>query len=393
MNLLNPLFAATLLLICYITANVILRFYTVEYNKSRFTTIDGLRGFLAVFVFIHHSVIWYKYLESGIWTLPKSNLYIHLGQTAVTFFFMISSFLFANKLIEFKGSEYDWKSFFTKRFFRLGPLHFFGILLIVIIVGIQSEWVLYSSAGELVIEILRWLGFAILDVTDINSFERTYIINAAVLWSLPYEWLLYFMLPIVSIFFIRGKIPYLYILVGILFVIIAFQFRTFSPYHLLSFASGGFAALVKKYLPKNININQPIYTVIAIASLLGILFFSTSNNILCKIITTIFFTIVALGNNLFGILKSKSLNFLGEVSYSTYLLHGIILYVILNMLLGKDYINSLELYQYFTIICLIAPLVVLISFITYYFIEKPAIKFGREYAKRKSKKRNQNQLI
>jgi peptidoglycan/LPS O-acetylase OafA/YrhL len=45
------------------------------------------------------------------------------------------------------------------------------------------------------------------------------------------------------------------------------------------------------------------------------------------VILTFFFIFVSLGCDMFGIFSLKSANLLGEISYSIYLLHGIVLYV------------------------------------------------------------------
>lgn len=56
----------------------------VEHGRNY--QIDGIRGFLALFVFIHHSVIWKKYLSTGIWMNPDSNTFTNIGQVGVTIF-------------------------------------------------------------------------------------------------------------------------------------------------------------------------------------------------------------------------------------------------------------------------------------------------------------------
>ena len=141
----NPIFALIIILITFTTGYFINLKVKLKSPINRFETIDGLRGFLAISVFIHHSSIWYKYLHTGHWVVPDSNLFNQLGQTGVAYFFMISSFLFVNRLIEFKGENYDWKSFFVKRFFRLAPLYFFIMIIIIIIVFNQSNWILSTD--------------------------------------------------------------------------------------------------------------------------------------------------------------------------------------------------------------------------------------------------------
>src|SRR3979490_3443378 len=73
----------------------------------RTETLDGLRGFLALSVFIHHFVITHRYLQSGIWDYPPSAFYTLLGQVGFGVFFMITGFLFWGKLLDARGRP-DW---------------------------------------------------------------------------------------------------------------------------------------------------------------------------------------------------------------------------------------------------------------------------------------------
>lgn len=88
----HTIFAVIVFIVCYIIAYTINIKYKLKPKPNRYESIDGLRGFLGVSVFIHHASIWYVFAKTGAWELPKSNLYVHLGQTSVSLFFMISSF-------------------------------------------------------------------------------------------------------------------------------------------------------------------------------------------------------------------------------------------------------------------------------------------------------------
>jgi len=91
----------------------------VEQSKSaRNESIDGLRGFLALGVFIHHCAVTWYYKQSGIWNVPPSNFYTELGQASVALFFMITAFLFWGKVID-KGSSIDWRSLYLGCVVRL----------------------------------------------------------------------------------------------------------------------------------------------------------------------------------------------------------------------------------------------------------------------------------
>ena len=92
-------------------------------SPPRYSTIDGLRGYLAFAVFLSHSSIWYFYLHFGRWDVPQSNFYTHLGQSSVTLFFMITGFLFWSKLLDGRVQPIDWSRLYLSRLFRLVPLY------------------------------------------------------------------------------------------------------------------------------------------------------------------------------------------------------------------------------------------------------------------------------
>ena len=168
---------------------------------------------------------------------------------------MISSFLFINKLISFKGESYNWKSFFLKRIFRLVTSHIFITLTIIIVVFIESNWTLNTGYILLTKSIIQWFGFGTVGLSEINGFGAS-IINAGVLWSLKYEWLLYFSLPIVSIIILKSK-PKIFILVASLLpIIIALHCNNYYFEHLLSFLGGAIAPIISKLRKKELNYNN-----------------------------------------------------------------------------------------------------------------------------------------
>jgi len=90
----HPIFALLVFLFGFLFAFLINLTYKFKSPNDRFESLDGLRGLLAISVFIHHINVWYGYLQSGNWMEPNSNLFNQLGQSSVALFFMISSFLF-----------------------------------------------------------------------------------------------------------------------------------------------------------------------------------------------------------------------------------------------------------------------------------------------------------
>ena len=139
MNATNPIFAIIIYLIAILTAKLIHKLKKESNNENRFKNIDGLRGFLALGVFIHHASIWQQFIHTQKWEAPKSNLYIQFGNTGVALFFMITGFLFVTKLLNYKKDIFNWKSFFIQRFFRLFPMYIFSVLMMFIITFTMSN--------------------------------------------------------------------------------------------------------------------------------------------------------------------------------------------------------------------------------------------------------------
>src|SRR5690242_20657357 len=65
----------------------------------RIGCIDGLRGYLALGVMVHHFVIWLGVLAGLPWRPPTLALFTNLGQGAVTLFFMVTGALFYGKIL------------------------------------------------------------------------------------------------------------------------------------------------------------------------------------------------------------------------------------------------------------------------------------------------------
>lgn len=378
MNPLNPFFAIIIYGIAFFTAYLISLKYKIANTNIRYENIDGLRGFLALGVFIHHATIWHQYLQTNSWESPKSYLYGHFGQTSVSFFFMITAFLFITKLINNGDKKFDWNSLYISRIFRIVPMYLVSITVLIIIVMIISNWKLNIGIFAFIRQLFYWGTFTVISCPKINGLELTNIINAGVVWSLPYEWLFYLCLPLFALFILKNKPPLVYIVFSILFIFIFYRFREFYLEHVLSFLGGAITPFIIKYGPKKVNYNSIFITVIVLICFFSILLFESSTNLLCKLLIAIVFNLIALGNSIFGILKSSILKFLGEISYSTYLIHGILIFIVMYFGFGFKKAAYLSPSEYCISIFLLTPFLIIISTLTYKFIEKPGMNLSKK---------------
>ena len=137
---------------------------------ARLSALDGLRGFLALSVFFHHAAIYHDRLIDGSWKLPPSNFYTLLGQVGVAMFFMITGYLFWDRVVRTEGRP-DWTSLYVGRVFRIGPLYLFATVTMLAIVFLHTGPHLNVTGTRLAEQIGRWLmlGF-ILGPDDVNGF-------------------------------------------------------------------------------------------------------------------------------------------------------------------------------------------------------------------------------
>jgi len=100
---------------------------------SRIPELDGLRGFAILLV------IFYHYTNSS--PLTQSNgfaFYIQRaagpGWSGVDLFFVLSGFLIGGLLIDARGSQSFFSTFYIRRFFRIIPIYYSWILLYIALV-------------------------------------------------------------------------------------------------------------------------------------------------------------------------------------------------------------------------------------------------------------------
>ncbi|WP_322042752.1 acyltransferase [Paraburkholderia sp. J67] len=343
-------------------------------EEGRFVTIDGLRGYLAFFVFIHHSCVWYFYLKTSEWQNPPSNFFIHFGQSSVTLFFMITGFLFSTKIIEDRRKGIDWVKLYVSRILRLAPLYLFTMVLLFMMVAVISAFTLNESPVALAAGALKWLGFTIFGAPDLNGVDGTAGIVAGVTWSLCYEWMFYLCLPLLSVAF--GVIPPIPALLIALIGVWGFATMPGSLVHVMAFVSGAVSALlVRQPAFTRIAARRSSSVVVIVALAIAITFFPTAYSRFPFILLSVSFALVAGGATLFGALSSTLSRTLGEMAYSLYLLHGFVLFTFFNFIIGRRHASLLSPSGYWLLILAVTPVLVVICFATFRLIEKPSMQY------------------
>ncbi|MDE3239590.1 MAG: acyltransferase, partial [Paracoccaceae bacterium] len=317
-----------------------------------------------------HAVITWFFLHSGRWELPPSRFIVHAGQTSVALFFMITSFLFWGRILEAR-ERFSWANFFIARFFRLYPVFLVMLGLVVLLSLVVGEY--RRVYGSVIDSALIWT--TMLATPDINGVTQSWRMVAGVTWTLSYEWFFYFSLPFFGYIFAKTQRAGLAAFSFIICLALA-HYHGFSHSVLQSFMGGIIAAhLVRRPGIQGIASRRGA-GLLALSALASVVYFSpTAYSVPATIGLTIFFVCVAAGSDIYGILRRPALVWLGEITYSLYLIHGLFLYTFFEFLF-PSISHYPMLYVFFSALMTIA--IVVVSTLSFLLIEEPCIRFGRK---------------
>lgn len=368
------------LLVAFFLAKVLINqkaFGFITSRKERLGCIDGLRGYLALFVLITHAQLTWNYHITGEWT-GNSLMLSDFGLIGVSLFFMITGFLFTSKIIKEEGKT-NWLKMLKSRVFRIYPLYLFVLLCVSIIVFTSSRFAVNNGMISLSYDYFKWIVFY---GGDINSYTGTPLIVAGVVWTLKYEWFFYLSLPFTS--FLLYKFRALGAGCIIILAIIGYIYpitiipAISSKYFVLFVIGGSISYLNKKGVFKKINFNTGLFSTVIVLSFILSLFLTKSHPNITIILISFIFLSVCNGATIFGFLSNSASVLLGEISYSIYLIHGVILYLIFTFFDLYDLSKYSFIEFNFIFLPAITFPVVLLSTLTFLYIEKPGILLGHK---------------
>lgn len=342
---------------------------------AAFAAIDGLRGYLALMVFVHHGAVWWGYLHTGQWQPPPSRLMNNLGEGSVALFFMVTALLFGSKLLQARGRPIDWLRLLVSRVLRLTPLYLVAMAGLFALVAVASGGQWRSPWLQLLQDALRWLLFAIAGVPDLNGVAGTLVIVAGVVWSLTYEWAFYAALPWLAMGLghrvsLRWALGSALVLATI--VLLAAWNHLLQLRYLAPFVAGlAVCGLVR--WPRFVQLaRRPAATLVLLVLLAtGLWARPWVYSPVPLLALAGAFALLAAGNDLFGLLRSRAARTLGDMSYGLYLLHGLLLYTLLGVAADARTwsAGAFALAQ-----LALVPVLVGVAFAAHHGVERPAMQ-------------------
>ena len=347
--------------------------------------LESLRGLLAANVLACHALVSFYFFRTGQWVQAPSRFFNYIGTESVEMFFFMSAFLFWSKCLSPKGLG-AYGSFLLKRYRRLAPAYYISVALIFLIMLARTHFHLAVSPLVFLRQVLLWLLFIPLATT--NGLPVTGV-NAYVTWTLCLEVVFYLFLPLLFRIFKGYRIVAGMGVVITLYGVLALRgVSTTADFHKTGVASlvvlfldlffgfgfglGMLLAFVFHKCPSEwlAVLRQRRWTPIPLLCLAAPIFLPIklydAPQFLCVIV---FFAFVAAGNDLFGLLSWRSLFQLGTVSYSFYLMHGIVLYLMSHGLDHRVRIVSLSPWRYWSFICVVAAVTVCLAKILHRHVE------------------------
>ena len=318
-------------------------------SKKRFFELDAFRGLAALAVVFYHYTTRYNYFY------PTNNMFgdfeFKYGYLGVNLFFIISGFVIYLTLD--KCSKLG--EFAFKRMIRLYPAYIIAVVLTFTIVT------LFGLSGQEV-----GIKEAVINLSMLSGFVNVPYVDGAY-WSLTIELTFYFIMALLFFWKLLDKIEIvslLWLSIGFIHLIVPeFLFQNIQKYielvGILNFCHL-FIAGIMFYLLKANN-HKKYYGILLLCVVYE---FLLNGAFVGSIVLSFFilFYLIVLGKLQF--LNHSALVFLGTISYSLYLVHQNIGYVIINIM------NSWNLTHPIYIVIPILISVLLASTITFK-IEKP----------------------
>lgn len=337
--------------------------------KQRIEYLDSARGIAALAVLVFHAVLAFGLSDPHMKELSYFfEKYFDLGKIAVIIFFMISGFVIPfsikgeNKLEAVKG-------FVISRIFRLYPVYWFSVILGYYIIGDAS-----------------YLDF-IVNFTMLQQFLGFKNI-IGLYWTLQIEMIFYFLIVLAFLFNLLGNTKKK-LIISLLFLFFALVMAYFRfkcdvklpiaiPLSLSIMFFGAYYRTMALYngTKKYIIIYCIFYFIlIPIICLLGYNKEMGFNESWYKYTTTYLSGIIVF----FVIGKYRISNdyteYLGKISYSLYLFHPIVIYLI-------ELIDIKVPFQGFVKLLLTIVITISFSHFAFKFVENPFIGFGKKLRKK-----------
>ncbi len=340
-------------------------------NHKSIIAMEGIRGFAVFLVFlVHYVTLIEPWLLGGTATSQAATYIRSIGNIGVDLFFVLSGYLIYGMLIQ---KHRPFKNYILRRIQRIYPT--FSVVFIIYLVLSA----LFPGESKIPTEWKDGVIFVIQNYLLMPGiFDITAIITVA--WSLSYEFFYYLLIPLlIAVLSMRSWKAHYRVLFFIIVTLLFFYYFAAGhngPIRLLMFVSG---ILLYETIQNKFVTNMPpiglLALVLAIISVVALKATGYEGWWKYGLIYVLFFIFCLECFLLSGfttrLFSSSPLRWLGNMSYSYYLIHGLSLKFIF-ILLEKVYpAQNTDTLIFWLLVPLIFSLTLVPSTILFVYIEKP----------------------
>ncbi|GIT98135.1 acyltransferase [Sulfurovum sp. TSL1] len=350
----------------------------MTHQPYMYSLVDLWRSVAVLLVVVAHTLLWWgNPVFLGVF---EPSL---LGSTGVAIFFVLTSYVLMMSLERLREkSEHLYTDFMLRRFFRIYPLSLIVVLFYYLTqVPSYFENGIYFRYPE-----ISFSGF-IQNLLLIQNFTIPPDILGP-LWSLPYEFQMYFFLPILFYYIkdtdTKWKMIFLFFILLLLFFVLKTKVDSVNKLLLyiqipdyakwgLCFIPGVGAYYAQKEYEGKIIPSQYILVVIVIILFARMINYHFFIQVFSAIL--IGFTLVLMNDN-YGHWLKKLTEIISKYSYGIYLTHMLAIYLGFE-LFGATFLG----WTVFLASLLVLPV------LCYHLIEKPCIDWSKKYCSLKFSKK------
>jgi peptidoglycan/LPS O-acetylase OafA/YrhL len=353
------------------------------------SNLTPLRGIAALWVVVFHfQEVFIKFVS------PDRTKLVAKGYITVDLFFIMSGFIISHvyqQSFQPGLSAVNFRRFAVARFARIYPLHFFTLLVLVILVPLTGGWNMIDSVASIPTNLFLIHSFGIHKVFTWNVPS----------WSISAEWWAYMAFPFLIIFLYRQKklaIGLLSLFIVLTYVAIMFWLPRKNPFDptavvphdinttfdygylrgLAGFVTG--MLLYKIYDAKLFwkIFRQDITAIIVILGTILCLHIGMNDGVYIILFIGVVFSFALNNGKLHALCNNGIAQYIGKISYSIYLIQLFPSFLIMFKLPGVTYsgYSGSASFARGGLYCFIYLLLVIgFASLTYFTIEKPCRKF------------------
>ncbi|PRB06851.1 hypothetical protein CQ046_01790 [Chryseobacterium sp. MYb7] len=362
-----------------------------------FGGLNELRAIAAFAVILHHIELFKSHdkISSLLNLKYTSYLVEHLGKNGVHLFFVLSGFLITYLLLseKQKSNRINLVKFYLRRIFRIWPLYYIIVIISFILIPfLANSFALFADSPSYYNTVIRQSDYGLRTILlyvfflpNLALYEGRIIVGASQSWSVGVEEQFYIIWPLIVSFFNKKVTAIVFGI--ILFVIVMINFKFYDtilstivgiiPIEYMAIGSLGgyfyseYSDIITQY-PKSKFIYTLVLLLIGFLITIPVFRLYIQNLALGFLFLVLILVSINQSNPL--PLRNRYLSFLGNISYGIYMYHPFVMFLLFPVFYKVlAFYNNIFVFNIAIYIC-IPVLTVVISYLSFRYVEKKFIK-------------------